>query len=298
MRELHFILLADVCRSTYLYDRIGDAAASRLMMQALDAAADATRANDGEVIDVRGDEILSTFKTAESALRAATDIHARVAVDAAMREHHIAFRIGINAGEIIITDIDIYGDAVNIAARVAKSAKARQTVLSDAVLLATPGLLQNHIRPLGKVTIRGKTGLQHLHELLSPVEQTEITEVVAQQIREKRSFLLRIWYNNRETRLTPLVERILLGRGTECDLLINHSTISREHAEIRYRNGRFVLVDFSTNGSQVSGDGGLKRAHRRSVDLLGSGSIQLGNTVNIQQHAIHYAVDDAKLKRN
>lgn len=49
-------------------------------------------------------------------------------------------------------------------------------------------------------------------------------------------------------------KRVLIGRGAQCDILINDSSVSREHASIERKEGRFLLRDLrSTNGTVVNG---------------------------------------------
>ena len=79
-----------------------------------------------------------------------------------------------------------------------------------------------------------------------------------------------------------------IGRGMDCDQVIDHPTISREHAEFLYRNGQFILRDFSTNGSMIVQQGKPERLHRSSMELRGSGKIYLGRTLNQHQYCIEF----------
>ncbi len=76
----------------------------------------------------------------------------------------------------------------------------------------------------------------------------------------------------REYRLGP--KRVLIGRTDQCDITINDSSVSRKHASIESKDGRFLLQDLkSTNGTQVNG----KSA---DIHLLSHGDkIRIGRTV-------------------
>ena len=76
----------------------------------------------------------------------------------------------------------------------------------------------------------------------------------------------------REYRLGP--KRVLIGRTAQCDITINDSSVSRKHASIESRDGRFLLQDLkSTNGTQVNGES-------IDVHLLSHGDkIRIGRTV-------------------
>src|ERR1041385_8100875 len=74
----------------------------------------------GRIVKTTGDGALVEFASAVDAVRCAMEIqHAMAQRNAAISEdRRIEFRIGINVGDIIIDEGDIYGDGVNIAARV------------------------------------------------------------------------------------------------------------------------------------------------------------------------------------
>jgi len=72
---------------------------------------------------------------------------------------------------------------------------------------------------------------------------------------------------------------LLIGRGQECDLRIEHDKTSRAHARIFYQAPAFVLEDSSTNGTTVVQDSGARALiHRRRTVLIGRGSIYAGAT--------------------
>jgi len=270
------VMFADISRSTSLYEKLGDEAAAQLVLQTLQFASEVARRHHGTVVKSKGDDILCTFQSAQDAVEAALDLHASSRLAGFLAQHQVAFRVGINLGNYVASQGDIYGDAVNVAARLAATAKAHQTVVSSAVKEACPEAFGGTFRVLGEVSVRGKGGLHEIFEVLKPDQTAEITEVVTADRMVDRATQLRLLFNNRETRLTPFTVRHLLGRGPECDMVLNHPTVSREHAEIRYRNGRFVLTDFSTNGTWVHAQGGPYRLHRSSRELRGNGIITLG----------------------
>src|SRR5580704_2593059 len=74
----------------------------------------------GRIVKTTGDGALVEFASAVDAIRCAMEIQCAMAErNAAIPEdHRVEFRIGINVGDIIIDEGDIYGDGVNIAARV------------------------------------------------------------------------------------------------------------------------------------------------------------------------------------
>jgi class 3 adenylate cyclase/pimeloyl-ACP methyl ester carboxylesterase len=123
------ILFADIAESTALTERLGDAE-FRDRARALDERLrGAVRAAGGTPIEGRllGDGVLAVFSSARQAIAAAHDC-VRAGADAGLPLH-----LGLHAGDVLEEDGNIYGGAVNIAARMAALAAPGEVVVSDTV---------------------------------------------------------------------------------------------------------------------------------------------------------------------
>ena len=74
---------------------------------------------------------------------------------------------------------------------------------------------------------------------------------------------------------------INIGRQRHNDLVVDDIRVSRTHARIEYRRGKFILIDQSTNGTYAQDQGG-KNIHLRrdETPLSGSGVISLGREMD------------------
>ncbi len=140
-QRLAAILAADVAG----YSRLM-AADERATVAALDAARAVFRSqiesNQGRVIDMAGDSVLAVFETAAGAVSSALAVQQELdAVSSAVPENRrMHFRIGVHLGDIIEkSDGTVYGDGVNIAARLQALAEAGGITVSDAVQGAVRG---------------------------------------------------------------------------------------------------------------------------------------------------------------
>jgi adenylate cyclase len=81
--------------------------------------------HNGRVVSTAGDSVLAEFQSAVDAVRSALDIQDGVAACNAdlPEERRLAFRIGLNLGDVIVAEGDIFGDGVNVAARLQESAQ-------------------------------------------------------------------------------------------------------------------------------------------------------------------------------
>lgn len=112
----------------------------RATVAALDAARTVFRAqiesNHGRVIDMAGDSVLAVFDTAAGAVTAAVAVQHELSMscDAAPQDRQMRFRIGVHMGDVIEkADGTVYGDGVNIAARLQALAEPGGITVSDAV---------------------------------------------------------------------------------------------------------------------------------------------------------------------
>jgi adenylate cyclase len=116
----------------------------------------------GRIVKTTGDGALVEFVSAVDATRCAMEIQRAMAEGNAAipEERRVEFRIGINVGDIIIDDGDIYGDGVNIAARVEALASPGAVCLSDNAYQQIKGKLALDVSDMGE---------QHLKNIAQPV---------------------------------------------------------------------------------------------------------------------------------
>jgi class 3 adenylate cyclase len=158
------VLFTDVEGSTSLTHRLGDARAREALRTHEHIVRDALRSCGGSEIKTMGDGFMASFSSATRALECA------IAVQRAMAEHNetalepILVRIGLNAGEPIAEEKDLFGTAVNLAARVAAKAAGGEILVSDVVrqLVAGKGFL---FSDRGDVALRGFEDPVRLYEV-------------------------------------------------------------------------------------------------------------------------------------
>jgi TolB-like protein/class 3 adenylate cyclase len=162
-RQLVAILAADVTGYSRLMgvDEEGTLAALKAHRRAL---IDPTiAANRGRIVKTTGDGMLVAFPSVVDAVRCAVDVqHGMVERNAAVPEdHRIVFRVGINLGDVILDEDDIYGDGVNVAARLEALAPPGGIYVSRVV--------RDQVRDKIDVTF-ANMGKQHVKNIARPVQ--------------------------------------------------------------------------------------------------------------------------------
>ena len=153
--DTHTILFTDMEGSTTLADRLGDAAAQEVRRTHNEIVRAALSANGGNEIKHTGDGIMASFTTASTALDCAIAIQRGVAEH--KHEHpdsQLGVYVGLNAGEPIAEDDDLFGTSVNLAARICDHAEAGQILAANVVreLAAGKDFL---FADLGETELRG-----------------------------------------------------------------------------------------------------------------------------------------------
>ena len=117
-RKLAAILYADVAAYSRLTGR-DEEGTHRQLSQYLDLISSKVEACQGRVVHYAGDAVLADFASVTTAIDCAVDIQEELADRNALipDDRKVQFRMGINLGDVIVDRDDIYGDGVNIAAR-------------------------------------------------------------------------------------------------------------------------------------------------------------------------------------
>ncbi len=123
------IMFTDVANSTEIANAMGDREWALLIGRHLDQQAQAISRHEGRLVKTLGDGSMSSFASARSALRAASEIQTenrRVQSETAL-----GLRVGIHAGDVIQTEGDFFGTVVNKASRITALAQPNEILVSD-----------------------------------------------------------------------------------------------------------------------------------------------------------------------
>jgi hypothetical protein len=224
-----------------------------------------------------GDEVMCRFKHADQAVRAACSIHEALEWGERFDGEALAAHVGLHFGPAFLADNDVHGDAVNVAASMATIAKPRQAITTQDTITRLSPEVAALTRLYDVVSLKGNRREIAIYEVLW--EKEDVTAILMRASSEYRSAApsMSLSYHANEMTVTPDTPVLLMGRGSDCDLVVEASLVSRVHAKIEYRRGKFVLIDQSTNGTFVRPrDGKEVYLRREEMPLLGSGHISLG----------------------
>lgn len=162
------VLFSDVVGSTSYFERFGDAAGLALVQRHADLAANITAEFRGRVIKTIGDSVMAVFPEPVLAVRAAVEIQRRLLwCDQTLPEREeLQVRIGINHGLVFRHDKDVYGDVVNVAARITKHTGPAQILVSSNVREVISLEADIPCTFSGKLTLEGKSDKEDVYEVI------------------------------------------------------------------------------------------------------------------------------------
>ncbi len=282
------VVFADVVGSTRLYETAGDAAAKALITELESEIARVVTRMGGVVHEIVGDEVMFLFGEANLGVACACQVQAAVESFSAARGVQMSVRIGLHFGPAIMEQGRIFGDSVNIAARMEGIAQAGQIIASEQAVKELTGSSRSMARRFDEVKVKGKRETLVVFDLLWRFTNVTAIRPVSSQVSE-RAPALTLRYRQECYRLQAGLGTFSVGRNRGHDLVVAWGTVSRQHATVEFARGRFVLNDISTNGTFVQmQEGDAIYLRREALPLWGRGQLGFGAPLT---SGLHHVVD-------
>ncbi len=272
------VLFADVAGSMEIFAKMGVVSATDVIGNAVKVCSDAIAQEDGKVVKLLGDGVLAIFSDAGAAARAALEIQ---------RLHDrgdIRFKIGIDAGMVIDTSNDVFGDAVGLASRLSERAHAGEIFASAAAAANMPDEIGKSDQ--SELWLKGYPKAVNVYSIEANLGGTRIVYAplaVATQAR------LTVPDGDRVFIIGKQKPSMSIGRE-QADLIIPREWVSRQHAAIKWSPGDgFVLHDMSRNGTYIQFQGGeVQRIHRDRASLYSACFISLGREPSTSRYDLSF----------
>jgi class 3 adenylate cyclase len=275
------IVFADIVGSTRYYEELGDTRAREIIGITLELMRLATEQHGGTVVKTMGDEVMSTFPSADAAVDAASQMQRQISVSPFLQTKtwQVAVRVGCHLGLVAMQHRDIFGAAVHTANRVTSQAKGGQILTTVAVVEQLSSAWQSAIRQIDIATLKGHTDETALYEVHWQTDDITgmLPSISMASLLPKRGLQLTVRGGGQTFDLGDRDPSLTIGRADNNQLIIKGDLVSRLHARIEISRTRFILVDMSTNGTFLRSTQGPEQFVRRdAVTLTGEGLIGLG----------------------
>ncbi|RWP63851.1 adenylate/guanylate cyclase domain-containing protein [Mesorhizobium sp.] len=276
-QRLAAILAADMAGYSRLMEADESGTLARLRTHRIELVDPAIAKNKGRIIKTTGDGMLVEFQSVTDAVKCAVEIQQRMKRrnSDVPQERRIEFRIGINLGDIIFDDDDIFGDGVNIASRIEQLADVGGICVTAAVATQIADRLEIAMEDLGEKTLKNISRPVRLYRIGfdSPV----LPEVEAKRSISKPSIVV-LPFNN----MSGDPEQEFFADGLTEDII---TELSRHHELfVISRNSSFVYKNRAVNVREV--------AEKLDVQYLVEGSVRkIGDRVRVTVQLIDTAND-------
>lgn len=286
--NMHSILFVDIVDSTRLYETAGDDMAKQLITDLENEIARVVMQSGGHLVEIIGDEVMSRFNLVDDAVACACRIQEHVEAYTTRKGTPMSVRIGLHHGPAIFEKGRMYGDSVNVAARMAAIAKGRQIITTEQVVEALCEAHKHLARRFDRVRVKGKLEKMTIYDLLW--RQDEVTYMPPGEQETQTGYASLLLRYGDKTLAVPVHGRFRIGRDVCNELVVATETASRTHAILEFSRGKFILTDMSTNGTYVEASHQQPIFLRReALPLLGSGRIGLGESISeSNRHIISY----------
>jgi adenylate cyclase len=279
-RKLAAILYADVVGYSRLTGEDEDATHRRLA-QYLDLISTTVERHRGRVMHYAGDAVLATYGAVVDAVSSAVEIQQQLRQCNAEvpTERRVEFRIGVNLGDVIEDRGDVYGDGVNVAARLESLAAAGGICISEAVHTAVGTKLPLCYRFAGDQRVKNIERPVRAYHIDTPLSMTDDTtdSRTVRELTDKPSIAVLPFTN-----MSGDTEQEYFSDGISEDIITG---LSRFHLFfVIARNSSFVYKGNSVDVKQVARDLGVQYVVEGSVRKAGS-------RVRITAQLIHAATD-------
>ena len=265
-RRLAAILAADVAGYSRLMGADEEGTLERLKALRRELLYPKIAEHHGRIDKTTGDGMLVEFASVVDAMRCATAWQAAMADrnTAGPDDSRIEFRIGLNLGDIILDDGDIFGDGVNIAARLEAMAEPGGICISRTVLTQTRGKFDFPIEDLGDQSLKNIAQPVHVFRVLA--KPMPMPEAAALPLPDKPSIAVLPFANmsgdpEQEYFADGMVEEIItaLSRIRWLFVIARNSTFAYKGRAVDVKEvGRELGVRYVLEGSVRKGSGRVR----------------------------------------
>lgn len=286
------VLFAVLIGGAELYAKAGDKEGHEAMERCEFRLGQAAASCGGRLAKGTGDKLMVLSATPDAAADAASAMHLVIDKLPKTAEVKLGMGIGFHFGPVIQKGDEVFGDTVNLAARLCEHAGNGQIILTDWTAKLLSPLYRAWLRNLDKAKIKGRSDEIGLCELVWRADDNATAFARWQPEHKPVHTVITLTYRDKKVERRRDKDVITIGRGDDCGLVVADEQASRHHCTIERRKDKFVLVDVSTNGTYVTIDGEKEmQLNREELVLTKKGRITLGKPAAQASEVVEFSVE-------
>lgn len=245
----------------------------------------------GKVVKTTQNQILAIYTHRKKSVQSACQMQQLISYNDCYASMGIALKIGAHYGTATMSRDSISGEVIAVAKKLREVAKPSQIVITKEVQKDIPISLGIELKKCGAIRLKDQIKKTDLFEVLWDASDDSQTCILDGSNGSHEKMMI-LKYKGKNYQLGKDRNSYLVGRGNQNDLIIEHSAISRAHAQIQYTNGVFKVIDHSSNGTFIAIEGKSEVKIQKSEILLEkSGVLSLGQSTTLaSDEIIHFEV--------
>lgn len=266
----------------------GDTATQEAVARCFERVGGAAISCGGRLAQTMRDKAMILVATPDAAADAAVAIHTAVSEFPAVAAIKLALGIGFHYGPVIQKDTEVFGDTVNLAARLGEQAAKGQIITTMETAGAFSPIYRPWLRKLGAVDVKGRSDQVEICELVWRADDSA-TLVAKRRVTSQDTQKLKLKYRGAEVVRRREKDAVVIGRDPACGLVVDNEQVSRHHCTIERRGDKFVLTDTSSNGTYVTIQGEQEvLLNREEMTLSKRGWIAFGQPKVAAKEAVEF----------
>ncbi|WP_074733789.1 adenylate/guanylate cyclase domain-containing protein [Ruegeria halocynthiae] len=267
-------IIADISDSTPFYEAMGDDQAQELIQLELGRLRDVLLGYGGVPVGQKGDDVLCYFYDPEAAIQSVLEMIQKPPGTL------LSVHAGVHQGPVVVGDNGIFGETVNLTARLAAAANPGEACVSDSVAKDLSTETKMLLTTIGSLRLKGVSEPVKAYSVVASNGGLNTVMHVPTQTagsysegHHSENFALILYYDDRMWRCREGGE-LKIGRSGQCDVILPQPWVSRLHAVLSMKAGKLMLADRSSSGTYVQVENAREvQLKRESVMLADSGLI-------------------------
>ena len=266
------MVFIDLTGSTAAYEALGNAQVADVISKVTQWIGRVCEAHEGRTVKFLGDGVLAQFSRSAKAVESAIFLQQSHTerLEKWPEPLRMRLKIGMASGDVVQRDDDVYGDPVNLAARLSDMAGANGIWADEGVIAELrqdreaavksghlePGVMDAaRYRSLGMINVRGLTEPRSIFQIAWSEDVTTDLMTVRGMLPEAQragagsgGSIALAWFGTTRV-FTAAQLPVVIGRIPDSGFVVKDQRVSRSHARLEFINGAFVLTDLSSFGT-------------------------------------------------
>jgi adenylate cyclase len=286
------VMFADVLGGADLIAKAGDATAVGALAACLERLRKTAEGCGGRVVSRSSDKLMVLAASPDAAADAAAAMHTALDSMPQYTDVKLALGIGFHHGPVIQKGDEVFGDTVNLAARLVELAASGQIVTTRETAHDLSPLYRAWLRKLYSIDIKGRSGQVALCELVWRADDNATLFAKKKADTRLTATVLTLTYRDKKVQRRRDRDAVTFGRGDDCGIQVLDDQASRLHCTIERRQDKWVLADHSTNGTYVTMDGSTEVLIQREEIILGTkGRLAFGQPSVSTKEIVEFSCD-------